>query len=104
MLTYSVVCRWTEAKDHWASNTLDFETPRKQTLGFKINTHNPESEDLFISRAVHAYQSIRQHMSAYVSICQHTSECLFISRARRMQGEYGTSLSSRSLRPHTLVA
>jgi hypothetical protein len=91
MLTYADVCRWTEAKDHWASSTLDFETPRKQTLGFKINTHNPESEDLFISRAVHAYQSLRQHMpayarirlhtSAYVSICEHTSYYLFISRA-----------------------
>ena len=39
---------WSEARDHWATQA------KTQEVGqFRINTHDPEREDRFISRAVH---------------------------------------------------
>merc|ERR1719238_1368339 len=50
--------KWRAAKDHWAEThvTVDGGALRRGRYGFKINTHNPDTEDIFISRAVHRRQ------------------------------------------------
>ena len=44
--------RWAAAKDHWATQYVNFKSPKRR-IGFEINTHNPDTEDIYISRAVH---------------------------------------------------
>jgi FkbM family methyltransferase len=44
--------RWAAAKDHWATQYVNFKSPQRR-IGFEINTHNPDTEDIYISRAVH---------------------------------------------------
>ena len=41
---------WREARDHWATQAM---TKEAGASPFKMNTHDPEQEDRFISRAVH---------------------------------------------------
>mmetsp|Transcript_9230 Transcript_9230/g.30823 ORF Transcript_9230/g.30823 Transcript_9230/m.30823 type:complete len:587 (-) Transcript_9230:392-2152(-) len=46
--------KWTQAKDHWAATYVKFKDGSR--LGFWMNTHNPDSEDTFISKAIHNKQ------------------------------------------------
>ncbi len=49
--------RWSVAKDHWATQFVSTKLAKGKTrIGFQINTHNPDTEDVFISRAVHRRQ------------------------------------------------
>ena len=47
--------KWRAAKDHWASQYVKIGAEQRR-IGFKINTHNPDTEDIFISRAAHRKQ------------------------------------------------
>jgi len=46
--------RWSVAKDHWATQFVSTNLGTgKKRVGFQLNTHNPDTEDIFISRSVH---------------------------------------------------
>ena len=47
--------RWAAAKDHWATQYVNLKSPKRR-IGFEINTHNPDTEDIYISRAIHRRQ------------------------------------------------